>query len=132
MSSAAGQPIPESPRDEYGERPVSVHDAELRSAAQELERPPSVLLELEIPPSELDLTLTFESILAETSSSDEPEAKAVHKRASNVMKLSEENEKLKEELRMLTERLEAAERKQQELRQKAARSEDESDSKSVS
>ena len=34
----------------------------------------------------------------------------VQKRASNVMKLTEQNEKLKEELRAMTERLEAAER----------------------
>ena len=43
----------------------------------------------------------------------------VQKRASNVLKLSQENEKLKAELRALSERLEAAERKQQELRQRA-------------
>lgn len=39
----------------------------------------------------------------------------VQKRASNVMKLTEQNEKLKEELRAMTERLEAAERKQKDL-----------------
>lgn len=43
----------------------------------------------------------------------------VHKRASNVMKLSQENESLKEQLRAMTERLEAAERKQRELEQRA-------------
>ena len=42
----------------------------------------------------------------------------VQKRQSNVMKLTEQNEKLKEELRAMTERLEAAERKQQELKQR--------------
>lgn len=42
------------------------------------------------------------------------------KRASNVLKLAQENEKLKEELRAMNERLEAAERKQQELRQREA------------
>jgi outer membrane murein-binding lipoprotein Lpp len=41
----------------------------------------------------------------------------VQKRASNVLKLAQENEKLKEELRAMNERIEAAERRQQELRQ---------------
>lgn len=44
----------------------------------------------------------------------------VSKRASNVLKLAQENEKLKEELRAMNARLEAAERKQQELRQREA------------
>lgn len=39
----------------------------------------------------------------------------VQKRASNVLKLTQEHEKLKEELRAMTERLEAAERKRREL-----------------
>ena len=42
----------------------------------------------------------------------------VHKRASNVLKLSQENAKLNEELRAMNARLEAAERKQQELKQR--------------
>ncbi|KAL4067870.1 hypothetical protein J3A83DRAFT_3764829 [Scleroderma citrinum] len=39
----------------------------------------------------------------------------VQKRASNVLKLTQEHEKLKEELRAMTARLEAAERRRQEL-----------------
>jgi outer membrane murein-binding lipoprotein Lpp len=39
----------------------------------------------------------------------------VQKRASNVLKLSQEHEKLKDELRAMTARLEAAERKQKEM-----------------
>ena len=39
----------------------------------------------------------------------------VQRRQSNVLKLSEEHDKLKEELRAMTERLEAAERRRQEL-----------------
>lgn len=39
----------------------------------------------------------------------------VQKRASNVLKLSQENDALKEQLRAMTERLEAAERKQRAL-----------------
>lgn len=39
----------------------------------------------------------------------------VKKRQSNVLKLSEENEKLKAQLKAMTDRLEAAERKREEL-----------------
>lgn len=39
----------------------------------------------------------------------------MQKRASNVLKLTQENEKLKEELRAMTARLEAAERRRQEI-----------------
>jgi len=39
----------------------------------------------------------------------------VQKRASNVLKLTQENEKLKEELKAMTARLEAAERRRQEI-----------------
>lgn len=45
----------------------------------------------------------------------------MQKRASNVLKLTQENEKLQAELRAMTARLEAAERRQQELAQRAAR-----------
>lgn len=46
----------------------------------------------------------------------------VQKRASNVLKLTQENEKLQAELRAMTERLAAAERKQKELSERASRS----------
>jgi len=39
----------------------------------------------------------------------------VQKRASNVLKLSEENEKLKAELKAMSDRLAAAERRREEL-----------------
>ena len=39
----------------------------------------------------------------------------LQKRASNVLKLTQENEKLQAELRAMTARLEAAERKQKDL-----------------
>lgn len=123
------------------------------------------LPDLDLPQSELDLTMTFESILA-VAAATEPEyvcflvfchcaflsmtgcvscttppttpvlalasahtliltllhhrTDKVSKRASNVLKLAQENEKLKEELRAMNARLEAAERKQQELRQREA------------
>ncbi|KAG1877925.1 hypothetical protein DFJ58DRAFT_753251 [Suillus subalutaceus] len=68
----------------------------------------------EIPAAELDLTFSFDTIMG-FSKISEPQAEKVQKRASNVMKLTQENEKLKEELRAMTTRLEAAERKRQEL-----------------
>ncbi|KAG1754572.1 hypothetical protein EDB19DRAFT_664058 [Suillus lakei] len=68
----------------------------------------------EIPAAELDLTFSFDTIMGFQKFS-EPQAEKVQKRASNVMKLTQENEKLKEELRAMTARLEAAERKRQEL-----------------
>ncbi|KAG1803690.1 uncharacterized protein HD556DRAFT_600779 [Suillus plorans] len=61
----------------------------------------------EIPPAELDLTFSFDTIMGCPEIS-EPQAEKVQKRASNVMKL-------KEKLRAMTARLEAAERKRQEL-----------------
>ncbi|KAM6500578.1 hypothetical protein JOM56_003592 [Amanita muscaria] len=42
----------------------------------------------------------------------------VKKRASNILKLTEENEKLKADLKAVTERLEAAERRREELARK--------------
>ncbi|TBU65784.1 hypothetical protein BD310DRAFT_943316 [Dichomitus squalens] len=56
--------------------------------------------------------MTFNSIL---KGPDPPEDAHEYKRASNVMKLAEQNEKLKAELRAMTERLEAAERRQKDL-----------------
>jgi hypothetical protein len=44
----------------------------------------------------------------------------VQKRASNVLKLTQENAKLQEELKAMNARLEAAERKQAELRRMEA------------
>ncbi|EIM89884.1 uncharacterized protein STEHIDRAFT_166187 [Stereum hirsutum FP-91666 SS1] len=66
----------------------------------------------EIPSTDtLDLNFTFSSIIGPPS----PATEKVQKRASNVLKLAEENEKLKEELRAMSERLEAAERRRAEL-----------------
>jgi hypothetical protein len=45
----------------------------------------------------------------------------VKKRASNILKLTEENEKLKAELKAVTDRLEAAERRRKELREREQR-----------
>ncbi|KAH7924594.1 hypothetical protein BV22DRAFT_1195843 [Leucogyrophana mollusca] len=72
----------------------------------------------EIPPAELDLTFSLDSIIGAQGAlgnNADPHAEKVMKRASNVMKLTQENEKLKEELRAMTARLEAAERKRLEL-----------------
>ncbi|TFY80996.1 hypothetical protein EWM64_g3015 [Hericium alpestre] len=100
MSSSQAQP-----RTEYDRlRRASEDDAETSSL------PPLP----EIPPPELDLTISLDSILGATSSSAEGSDK-VQKRASNVLKLAEENEKLKQELRAMSDRLEAAERRRAEL-----------------
>ncbi|THH13436.1 hypothetical protein EW146_g6782 [Bondarzewia mesenterica] len=69
----------------------------------------------EIPPTDLDFSLTLESIIGPSSFVSDK----VQKRASNVLKLSEENEKLKAQLRAMSERLEAAERRRAELDRKA-------------
>ncbi|KAG9226361.1 hypothetical protein CCMSSC00406_0003240 [Pleurotus cornucopiae] len=45
----------------------------------------------------------------------------VQKRASNVMKLTQEHEKLKAELKAMSDRLEAAEKRRQELEKEKAR-----------
>ncbi|KAF5330683.1 hypothetical protein D9619_005770 [Psilocybe cf. subviscida] len=67
------------------------------------DQPPLVDLP-ELPTSELNLD--FSSIIDPAT----PEGQKIQKRASNVMKLAEENEKLKAELKAMTDRLEAAER----------------------
>ncbi|KAG6903227.1 hypothetical protein C0995_002770 [Termitomyces sp. Mi166 len=66
----------------------------------------------EIPGANLDLELDMSSILGADSNAD---AEKIQKRASNVMKLSQENEKLKAELKAMTDRLERAERRRDEL-----------------
>ncbi|KAJ7109321.1 hypothetical protein C8R44DRAFT_802193 [Mycena epipterygia] len=68
----------------------------------------------EIPGAALDLDFT--AIL--NASNPDPESEKVKKRASNVLKLSQENEKLKEELKAMTDRLEAAERRREQLARK--------------
>ncbi|KAF9457174.1 hypothetical protein BDZ94DRAFT_261882 [Collybia nuda] len=73
----------------------------------------SPILLPEIPAPDLDLDLS--SIIG--SSNADVNSK-VQKRASNVMKLSQENEKLKAELKAMSDRLEAAERRREELAKK--------------
>lgn len=51
-----------------------------------------------------------------------PRVEKVQKRQSNVLKLVEENEKLKAELKAMTDRLEAAERRKKELKSLEERS----------
>ncbi|KNZ74216.1 hypothetical protein J132_07529 [Termitomyces sp. J132] len=63
-------------------------------------------------PGNLDFELDMSSILSSYSNAD---AEKVQKRASNVIKLSQENEKLKAELKAMTDRLERAERRRDEL-----------------
>ncbi|KAI0046692.1 hypothetical protein FA95DRAFT_1606667 [Auriscalpium vulgare] len=70
-----------------------------------------------LPAPEVDasLDLDLDSILGPSNASFEK----VQKRASNVLKLSEENDKLKAELRAMTERIEAAERRRADLERRA-------------
>jgi len=74
----------------------------------------------EIPMMAIDLSdIDFSSAMGEIS----PEPvhcvqEKIQKRASNVMKLAQENEKLKEELKAMTDRLEAAERRRKALTEK--------------
>ncbi|KAH7889445.1 hypothetical protein F5I97DRAFT_1964714 [Phlebopus sp. FC_14] len=75
----------------------------------------------EIPAADLDLTLSLDSIMGR-SPNGEVHAERVQKRASNVLKLTQENEKLKEELRAMTARLEVAERRRQEIANKQKQS----------
>ncbi|KAI0093916.1 hypothetical protein BDY19DRAFT_902619 [Irpex rosettiformis] len=78
--------------------------------------PEPKLPDLDLPQSSLDLTMTFDTILSSANTSPEPETDKVQKRASNVLKLAQENAKLQEELKAMNARLEAAEKKQAELR----------------
>ncbi|KAI0690569.1 hypothetical protein BC835DRAFT_171706 [Cytidiella melzeri] len=83
--------------------------------------PEPKLPDLDLPQATLDLTMTFDTILSAIDTSPEPETAKVQKRASNVLKLAQENAKLQEELKAMNARLEAAERKQAELRRLEAR-----------
>ncbi|KAJ7097978.1 hypothetical protein B0H15DRAFT_823669 [Mycena belliarum] len=84
-------------------------------APEEPARQPSPLPLLpEIPGADFDLDLS--SIL--NVASPDPESDKVQKRASNVLKLSQENEKLKAELKAMTDRLEAAEKRREQLARK--------------
>ncbi|KAA1469525.1 hypothetical protein DENSPDRAFT_835170 [Dentipellis sp. KUC8613] len=98
----SSQPKPRTEYDHLRESTTASDDADETSSLPPLP---------EIPPAELDLTISLDSILGATSVSSEK----VQKRASNVLKLAEENEKLKQELRAMSERLEAAERRRAEL-----------------
>jgi len=75
----------------------------------------------EIPAPDLDLSLDFDldSIIGSADKTANPEVAKVQKRASNVLKLAQENEKLKAELKAMSDRLEAAERRREELARKA-------------
>lgn len=82
------------------------------SAEQDHRSTSPVLPPLEMPVPNLDLDLDLTTILGSET------VEKVQKRASNVLKLSQENEKLKAELRAMTDRLEAAERRREELARK--------------
>ncbi|KAF8797967.1 hypothetical protein BYT27DRAFT_7265104 [Phlegmacium glaucopus] len=79
--------------------------------AQDVERVGPIVLP-EIPTD--DLSFDLSSVIGSPS----PEQEKIQKRASNVMKLAQENEKLKAELKAMTDRLEAAERRREKLAKK--------------
>jgi len=69
------------------------------------------LPEIPSPDLEFDLASSLNSFIGPS----DPEVVKVKKRHSHVMKLTQENEKLKAELQAMTDRLEAAERKREVL-----------------
>ncbi|KAJ7156028.1 hypothetical protein C8R43DRAFT_998918 [Mycena crocata] len=93
--------------------PASHLDAAQEPAGRSEPRSISPVLP-EIPGADLDLDLN--SILS--AANPDPESDKVKKRASNVLKLSQENEKLKAELKAMSDRLEAAERRREQLARK--------------
>ncbi|KAI0064662.1 hypothetical protein BV25DRAFT_1914349 [Artomyces pyxidatus] len=76
------------------------------------------------PDLDVSLDLDLDSIIGPSFTSSSFDK--MQKRASNVMKLSEENDKLKEELRAMTERIEAAERRRADLEKRAREAKGES------
>ncbi|TFK76508.1 hypothetical protein BDN72DRAFT_831082 [Pluteus cervinus] len=69
-----------------------------------------------IPSESIELDIDLSAILGPT---EEDGVEKIKKRQSNVLKLSEENEKLKAQLKAMTDRIEAAERKREELAKRA-------------
>ncbi|KAJ7273657.1 hypothetical protein B0H12DRAFT_1228485 [Mycena haematopus] len=93
-------PLLDSPQEPAGQ-------SEARSISPVLDLP-------EIPAGDLELDLD----LILNPSKPDPESERVKKRASNVLKLSQENEKLKAELQAMQERLEKAEARREQLARK--------------
>ncbi|KAF5358180.1 hypothetical protein D9756_001627 [Leucocoprinus leucothites] len=80
------------------------------SKREEERRSPSKLLASDIP--DADLSVDFSSIMGEA---EEAEKAQIEKRKSNLLKLNEENEELRQKLKAMNDRLEAAERKRAQL-----------------
>ncbi|KAJ7905436.1 hypothetical protein B0H14DRAFT_2660267 [Mycena olivaceomarginata] len=99
-------PSQENPADSLLDPPQEA-GSDVRSISPVLDLP-------EIPGGDLELDL--DSIL--NASKPDPESERVKKRASNVLKLSQENEKLKAELKAMQERLEKAEARREQLARK--------------
>ncbi|KAK7014909.1 hypothetical protein R3P38DRAFT_2998336 [Favolaschia claudopus] len=123
MSEAPMDPTPNEQREQ---RPDDDRPTAQQYAADSSVEPPqeaagrsearssSPVLDLpEIPGGDLEFDL--DSIL---KTKPDPDSERVKKRASNVLKLSQENEKLKEELRAMQERLEKAEARREQLARK--------------
>ncbi|KAF8201439.1 hypothetical protein BJ912DRAFT_920971 [Pholiota molesta] len=88
-----------------------------QTASPKVERVPMIANLPEIPTT--DLSLDFSTFI----DPETPEGQKIQKRASNVMKLAQENEKLKAELKAMTDRLEAAERAAERRREQLMRKE---------
>ncbi|KAL0946960.1 hypothetical protein HGRIS_013115 [Hohenbuehelia grisea] len=98
----------------FASRPQTEKESDAPRAGDQEEKVWSPI-RMDIPASNLDLDL--DQLL-----DDEPtkvEVEKFKKRASNVMKLTQENEKLQAELKAMSERLEAAERRREALEKKA-------------
>ncbi|KAF4614735.1 hypothetical protein D9613_003003 [Agrocybe pediades] len=101
------------PTDEARSNEQTGHDSTTTVTTNQDTITPAIADLPEIPTT--DLSLEFSSFIDPASVA---EVEKVQKRASNVMKLAQENEKLKAELKAMTDRLEAAERRREQLTRK--------------
>jgi len=92
-----------------GKEQTGVQPESMTTQAQLEDERVTLIVLPEIPTA--DLSFDFSSVIDGPS----PEQEKIQKRASNVMKLAQENEKLKAELKAMTDRLEAAERRREKL-----------------
>ncbi|KAF7294984.1 hypothetical protein MIND_01036500 [Mycena indigotica] len=102
------QPVPQESNEEETD---ALAEASEERAPETVKSP--ILPEI---PLSNDLELDLDSILS--PSNPPPTTDKVQKRASSVLKLTQENEKLKAELKAMTDRLEAAERRRLALARK--------------
>ncbi|KAH0583948.1 hypothetical protein H2248_009531 [Termitomyces sp. 'cryptogamus'] len=114
MSSLPVQPQHKEADTPQSETRLNLRPSDAEHADEEAPHKAQMSSGMSLPeiPGNLDFELDMSSILSSYSNAD---AEKVQKRASNVIKLSQENEKLKAELKAMTDRLERAERRRDEL-----------------